>query len=55
MWDDSDGVWLPDSFGCTAAYPQLAALAGARWFLTQKLSWNETNKPPHLTFWWVGI
>ncbi|QTI87696.1 glycoside hydrolase family 38 C-terminal domain-containing protein [Streptomyces sp. AgN23] len=52
---ETDGVWLPDSFGCTAAYPQLAALAGARWFLTQKLSWNETNKPPHHTFWWEGI
>ncbi|MGW5444231.1 alpha-mannosidase [Streptomyces asiaticus] len=52
---ETDGVWLPDSFGCTAAYPQLAALAGARWFLTQKLSWNETNKLPHHTFWWEGI
>jgi alpha-mannosidase len=50
-----DGVWLPDSFGYTAAYPQLAALAGARWFLTQKLSWNETNRLPHHTFDWEGI
>ncbi|MFJ2200768.1 alpha-mannosidase [Streptomyces violaceusniger] len=52
---ETDGVWLPGSFGHTAAYPQLAALAGARWFLTQKLSWNETNKLPHHTFWWEGI
>ena len=51
----SDGVWLPDSFGYTAAYPQLARLAGAKWFLTQKLSWNETNELPHHTFWWEGI
>ncbi|WP_042394451.1 alpha-mannosidase [Streptacidiphilus carbonis] len=50
-----DGVWLPDSFGYTAAYPQLARLAGARWFLTQKLSWNETNRLPHHTFAWEGI
>ncbi|WP_030904942.1 alpha-mannosidase [Streptomyces sp. NRRL F-5126] len=49
------GVWLPDSFGYTAAYPQLAKLAGARWFLTQKLSWNETNRLPHHTFDWEGI
>ncbi|MGY4978519.1 alpha-mannosidase [Streptomyces sp. 900105755] len=49
------GVWLPDSFGYTAAYPQLARLAGARWFLTQKLSWNETNRLPHHTFAWEGI
>jgi alpha-mannosidase len=50
-----DGVWLPDSFGYTAAYPQLARLAGAEWFLTQKLSWNETNRLPHHTFYWEGI
>ncbi|RAG85519.1 alpha-mannosidase [Streptacidiphilus pinicola] len=52
---DQPGVWLPDSFGYTAAYPQLARLAGARWFLTQKLSWNETNRLPHHTFAWEGI
>ncbi|MFE0462208.1 alpha-mannosidase [Kitasatospora sp. NPDC058965] len=52
---EQPGVWLPDSFGYTAAYPQLAKLAGARWFLTQKLSWNETNRLPHHTFAWEGI
>ena len=50
-----DGVWLPDSFGYTAAFPQLARLAGAEWFLTQKLSWNEANRLPHHTFYWEGI
>ncbi len=49
------GVWLPDSFGYSAAYPQIARLAGAQWFLTQKLSWNDTNSFPHHTFWWEGI
>lgn len=49
------GVWLPDSFGYSAAYPQIATLAGAQWFLTQKLSWNDTNVFPHHTFWWEGI
>jgi alpha-mannosidase len=49
------GVWLPDSFGYTAAYPQLARLAGMSWFLTQKLSWNDTDTFPHHTFWWEGI
>ncbi|MFE6975150.1 alpha-mannosidase [Streptomyces sp. NPDC057682] len=48
-------IWLPDSFGYTAAFPQLARLAGVRWFLTQKLSWNQTNRMPHHTFWWEGI
>ena len=27
----------------------------ASWFLTQKISWNQTNKFPHHTFWWEGI
>jgi alpha-mannosidase len=52
---ECDGVWLPDSFGYTAAYPQLARLADMHWFLTQKISWNQTNKFPHHTFWWEGI
>jgi alpha-mannosidase len=52
---DCRGVWLPDSFGYTAAYPQLARLAGMEWFLTQKISWNQTNRFPHHTFWWEGI
>ncbi|CAM3717055.1 glycoside hydrolase family 38 C-terminal domain-containing protein [Kibdelosporangium persicum] len=52
---ECEEVWLPDSFGYTAAFPQLARLAGAKWFLTQKMSWNQTNKMPHHTFWWEGI
>ncbi|GHH78832.1 alpha-mannosidase [Promicromonospora soli] len=49
------GVWLPDSFGYSAALPQIARAAGMRWLLTQKLSWNDTNRMPHHTFWWEGI
>jgi alpha-mannosidase len=52
---DTQEVWLPDCFGYSAALPQLILLSGSRWFLTQKLSWNETNKFPHHTFWWEGI
>lgn len=48
-------VWLPDSFGYSAAFPQIARLAGMRWFLTQKLSWSDTNVFPHHTFLWEGI
>ncbi|GAB3256831.1 alpha-mannosidase [Arthrobacter pigmenti] len=48
-------VWLPDSFGYSAALPQIVAAAGSRWFLTQKISWNETNVMPHHTFRWEGI
>ncbi len=50
-----DEVWLPDSFGYTAALPQIVSQAGCRWFLTQKISWNTTNVFPHHTFWWEGI
>ena len=52
---DTREVWLPDSFGYTAALPQLVRLAGAEWFLTQKISWSQTNAFPHHTFWWEGI
>ena len=52
---ETEEVWLPDSFGYTAALPQLVALSGSRWFLTQKISWNQTNRHPHHTFWWEGI
>jgi len=52
---ETEEVWLPDSFGYTAALPQLIALSGSRWFLTQKISWNQVNPFPHSTFWWEGI
>jgi len=52
---DTPEVWLPDSFGYSGALPQIARAAGARWFLTQKTSWNETNRMPHHTFRWEGI
>ncbi|TFB73288.1 alpha-mannosidase [Cryobacterium glaciale] len=48
-------VWLPDSFGYSAALPQIVRAAGSRWFLTQKLSWNDTNVFPHHSFLWEGI
>ncbi len=52
---ECEEVWLPDSFGYTAALPQIVKLAGFRWFLTQKISWNTVNRFPHHTFWWEGI
>ncbi|MCC9194523.1 glycosyl hydrolase-related protein [Arthrobacter sp. zg-Y916] len=48
-------VWLPDSFGYSGALPQIVRSAGSRWFLTQKLSWNESDVMPHHTFLWEGI
>jgi alpha-mannosidase len=49
------GIWLPDSFGYTGAYPQIARRAGFEWFLTQKISWNDTTKFPHHSFMWEGV
>ncbi|MCZ2262251.1 alpha-mannosidase [Isoptericola sp. QY 916] len=48
-------VWLPDSFGYSAALPQIFRAAGMRRFLSQKMSWNDTNRMPHHTFTWEGI
>ncbi len=47
--------WNPDVFGYSGALPQIMKLAGIRYFLTQKLSWNQFNKPASHTFLWEGI
>ena len=52
---DIQEVWLPDVFGYSAGLPQIMNQAGVRWFLTQKLSWNQYNRLPHHTFRWQGI
>ncbi|UJW84780.1 alpha-mannosidase [Devosia sp. SL43] len=48
-------VWLPDTFGYTAALPQLMALSGLDMFITHKMSWNDTNRMPHEIFFWQGL
>ncbi|MFM8793509.1 MAG: alpha-mannosidase [Acidimicrobiales bacterium] len=50
-----NGAFLPDDFGYPAGLPQIVTHAGAEWFFTQKLSWNETNRFPHHSFWWEGL
>ncbi|MYS19980.1 alpha-mannosidase, partial [Streptomyces sp. DvalAA-14] len=52
---DGDGVWLPDAHGACAALPQLAVLAGARWFLGRRPDPGFGTAPPHHTFRWEGI
>lgn len=47
--------WNPDVFGYSGQLPQIMQGAGITRFLTQKLSWNQFNKPRHHTFWWEGI
>ncbi len=48
-------TWIPDVFGYPASLPGIMSHAGIDRFLTQKLSWNQTNRFPHQTFWWEGI
>ncbi len=50
-----NNLWLPDVFGYSGALPQIIAKCGCRFFMTQKLSWNEINSFPHQSFWWQGI
>jgi alpha-mannosidase len=52
---ETKDMWLPDVFGYSAALPQILCGFGIEYFLTQKLSWSQTNKIPHHTFWWKGI
>ena len=47
--------WLPDTFGYAAQLPQIIKQSDMKYFLTQKLSWNNINKFPHTTFYWIGL
>ena len=51
----SNCFWLPDTFGYSAAIPQIMKGCRVDYFLTTKLSWNDTNKFPYETFYWKGI
>jgi alpha-mannosidase len=52
---EPDILWLPDCFGFSGNLPQLLKGCGVHHFMTQKLSWNETNTFPHHLFNWEGI
>lgn len=48
-------AWVPDTFGYSAAIPQIIRGVGMQWFMTLKIAWNQTNVLPHHTFLWEGI
>lgn len=52
---DAHVLWLPDTFGYSAALPQIMHGFGVDNFMTTKISWNDTNRVPHDTFYWQGI
>lgn len=47
--------WLPDVFGYSWALPQIYKKAGLDYFMTSKLTWNDTNRIPHTAFQWQGV
>ncbi len=51
----SDAFWLPDTFGYSAAIPQIMKGCGVKYFLTTKMAWNDTNQFPYDTFLWKGL
>ncbi|ABD54974.1 alpha-mannosidase [Jannaschia sp. CCS1] len=48
-------LWLPDTFGFPACLPQLMQQAGLKWFVTNKVNWNQYNQMPASTTWWEGL
>jgi len=44
--------WNPDSFGYTWQLPQIYEKSGVDYFVTQKMTWNDTNQLPFKLFWW---
>jgi alpha-mannosidase len=44
--------WNPDSFGYNWQLPQIYKRSGVDYFVTQKMTWNDTNQLPLKLFWW---
>ena len=54
---DSDVLWLPDTFGYTAALPQILKSCNVRYLVTQKIFWsyNDADQFPYHYFTWKGM
>ena len=50
-------LWLPDTFGYSAALPQILNGCGVRYLVTQKIFWsyNEGDQFPYHYFTWQGM
>ena len=44
--------WNPDSFGYSRQLPQIYKRSGVSYFVTQKMSWNDTVPMPYKLFQW---
>ena len=53
---DSVVLWLPDTFGYSAALPQILRGCGVKYLVTQKIFWsyNEGDQFPYHYFTWQG-
>ena len=51
----SNTFWLPDTFGYSAAIPQIMKGTGVDYFCTTKIGWNDCNEFPNQTFVWRGL
>ena len=53
---DSVVLWLPDTFGYSAALPQILKSCGVKYLVTQKIFWsyNEGDQFPYHYFTWQG-
>ncbi|MBP3645585.1 MAG: alpha-mannosidase [Clostridia bacterium] len=53
---DSVLLWLPDTFGYSAALPQILKGCGVKYLVTQKIFWsyNEGDRFPYHYFKWQG-
>ncbi len=47
-------AWFPDSFGFPASLPQILRGCGIKYFVTQKLNWNDTVMFPYNLFKWLS-
>jgi len=54
---DSQMAWMPDTFGFSAALPQIMRKCGVPYFATQKLLRQdpEAEPFPYNQFWWEGL
>ncbi len=52
---ESKVLWLPDVFGYAGSLPQIMKKAEIDYFMTSKISWNDTNDFPYAIFNWQGI
>lgn len=53
---DSVVLWLPDTFGYSAALPQILKSCGVKYLVTQKIFWtyNQPDRFPYHYFTWQG-